>query len=42
MLCALVWGEDAHEMGVSMCVPLWDEDAHEMGVLFEMKRCVPL
>jgi hypothetical protein len=37
MLCAPVWGEDAHDMGVSMCVPLWGEDAHEMGVSFEMK-----
>jgi hypothetical protein len=22
MMCAHVWGEDAHEMGVSMCMPL--------------------
>jgi hypothetical protein len=34
-MCAPVWGEDAHEMGVSMCMPL-------CGVRMPMRWVCPL
>jgi hypothetical protein len=38
MMCAPMWGEDSHDMGVSflshqtMCTPVLGEYAHVMGV----------